>query len=208
MPDDVNSINKASSACRLTQEFNDLQNEIAGRDVGRNSRFLSANSEHLRGNGKYGRKTSSLTTLDLLMQDAVYQEAYQQTYSALIDTEVLLHDALVQSQERLNEVRKAWRDAKDAGANAGELKKLKQAVTDAKNQHDILLGYDSELQDIRDHMQDKDNPPSQAELDEYQKRIDEINKHFAQQHEITNTVKQDNDTVPTGIASLDTKPII
>ncbi len=193
MPDDVSSINQTAIIRRLTQEFNDLQNEIASRDVGRNSRFLSSSAECLRGNGKDGRKSTALMALDLLMQDAAYKEAYQQTYSALTDTEALVHDALLEAQEKLDEARKALKDAKDTRVSAEELKKLKQTVTDAKSQHDILLGFDTELQNIRDHMQDEDNPPSQTELDEYQKRVGEIGADIQEHHTIHKEMKAETD---------------
>lgn len=193
MPDDINPINEASCIRRLTREFNDLQNEIAGRDVGRNSRFLSAAAERLRGNGKGGRKGAGLSALDLLMQDAAYKQAYQQTYSALSNTETLVHDALLEFQGKLDEARMALKDAKGVGVSAEELKKLKQVVTDTKNQHDILLGFDTELQNIRDHIQDEDNPPSQAELDMYQERIGEIGIDIQEHHMVHKEMKAEAD---------------
>ncbi len=179
MPDDFTFHLEARRIRRLIEEFNDLQNEIAGRDVGKNSRFLPDHDKHVNGKSKSDRK-AGLTAFDIVIQDIEYQKAYQRTYHALTDTEALLHDTLLRSQERLDETRKALQGAKDAGVNTDELKRLKRAVTDAKNQHDRLLDYDSDLQTIRDHMQDHDNPPSQAELDGYQKQIGDLHNEIKQ----------------------------
>ncbi len=173
MPDDFTFHIKAVHTRRLTEEFNDLQNEIAGLEVGKNSRFLSGSAERVRSNSRSDRK-AGLTALDVLMQDATYQNAYQQTYTALRDTEALLHDAMLQSRERFEEARRALQDAKNSGANADELKRLKQDATETQSQYDQLLGYDRELQAIRDHMQDEDNPPSKEVLEDYKERIGEI----------------------------------
>lgn len=207
MPDDYTLHLEATRTQRLTEEFNDLQNEIAGREVGKNSRFLPSHDERVNGGRKSERKTI-LTAFDLLMQDIEYQKAYQRTYAALTDTETLLHDTLLRSQVRLDEARKALQGAKDTGANTDELKRHKRVVTDAKNQHDRLLGYDSELQVIRDHMQDEDNPPSQAELDRYQKQIDEIDQAIKQQHMTANASKANVEHGSTITHSPVTKPVI
>jgi hypothetical protein len=208
MPDDFTIHTKAMRTQSLTEEFNDLQNEIAGRDVGKNSRFLPSHDEPVSGKSKSERKTG-ITAFDLLMQDIAYQKTYQRTYHALADTEALLHHTLLQSQVRLDEAHKALQGAKYTDINPDQMKRLNRVVTDAKNQHDRLLGYDSELQVIRDHMQDHDNPPSQAELDSYQKQIGDLHNEIRQHNsEYQQTAPETEISSAIAKRSSEVKPLI
>jgi len=49
-----------------------------------------------------------------------------------------------------------------------------RALEDAKQRHTKLAGYDAELARIRKHMEDEGNPPTQAGIDGFKKRIGEI----------------------------------
>jgi hypothetical protein len=189
--DDFDFITKMQQAKIRAEDFARHQDASAGRETGFDNRHAKLRSEKL--DAKLARNRIASTTLDLLMQDAAYRDAYQQTYKSLTETETVLHDALLRYQEKLDEARKALKGAKDAGANVEDIKRLKRNVADAKDKHDHLLGYDSELQGIRDHIQDKDNPPSQAELDEYQKRIGEIGADIEQHNEAHKEAKPETE---------------
>jgi hypothetical protein len=95
-----------SLATRKQRELDDLQNEMAGREVGRQRRFLSADDERTPEGRERKSQAEALTRLQLLMSNPEYAKAYQDTMNALRDaeraTETALHKAGV-ARERASE---------------------------------------------------------------------------------------------------------
>lgn len=96
----MNSMNLTSNEKQLTalrrQEFDDLQNEIAGRDTGRRHRFLRDGpvSEHAKRKERDARAFQ--TRLAELLADPVYQAKYDTTMDTLTDAESAVEAALTQ----------------------------------------------------------------------------------------------------------------
>ncbi|MEM7776515.1 MAG: hypothetical protein AAF732_12975 [Pseudomonadota bacterium] len=74
---------------RKRQDFDDLQNELAGRDTGRMRRFLSADAHESReGGDKRERDAASLSRLQLMLaSDPRYKALYDATFDRLRDAE-------------------------------------------------------------------------------------------------------------------------
>ncbi|GAB5448436.1 MAG: hypothetical protein Gyms2KO_33090 [Gymnodinialimonas sp.] len=69
---------------RQRRDFDDLQNEIAGREVGRISRFLTQDDERSAEGKRRKRAEEALRrTLDVLLQDPVYRARYEAVRDAL-----------------------------------------------------------------------------------------------------------------------------
>lgn len=77
------------------RDFDDLQNEIAGRDVGRISRFLPQDDERSAEGKRRKRAEEALRrTLDVLLQDPVYRARYDAAQDALGQAERATETAL------------------------------------------------------------------------------------------------------------------
>ena len=86
--DDFDKIETAAAEKRRMQDFDDLQNELSGNEVGRVSRFLSPEARAALIAKRNGSSTSALSALDvLLLNDPVYAQAYSDTMGALENAE-------------------------------------------------------------------------------------------------------------------------
>ena len=93
-------ISLAEQFKRHAQDFNDLQNELAGNDVGRISRFLSGDERGLKGAEKRRAKwEQTLSNLQIMMQDPEYAQFYRETEGVLRDSQTKLDEALEQVQQ-------------------------------------------------------------------------------------------------------------
>lgn len=91
---------------RKQRELDDLQNEMAGREVGRQRRFLSADDERTPEGREKKAQAEALTRLQLLMSNPEYANAYQDTMTALRDAERATEVALTKAgiaRERASE---------------------------------------------------------------------------------------------------------
>lgn len=85
---------------RAAQDFDDLQNEMAGLEVGRITRFVSDTADNPRSEKKRcARDLARSTALDLLLNDPVYAAFYHETVEILRDTQTKLDDALEQVRD-------------------------------------------------------------------------------------------------------------
>ena len=229
---------KARALDRKREDFADLQNELAGRDNGRMSRFLSA-EERDRRNGQSNDRTRHRTTmLDLLLQDAAYRELYNNTMADLADAENAVYEALVEAARHVKETAQALEDTLDRAAKLpdgtkvfrgrdgkvytedGEevdaasvaliswpddapswedYQKLREAHDDARADHSKLVGYQSELDDIRAHMEDPENPPTKDDMNGYRQRIKDIGRDAVKANNVENEMaveRPENTEVP------------
>lgn len=73
---------------RHAQDFDDLQNELAGRSVGRVERFLPGGANSAGSSGKSKKeRAETLTRLQLLLADPAYAALYRETVSALTEAQ-------------------------------------------------------------------------------------------------------------------------
>lgn len=154
------------------QDFDDLQNEMAGRDVGRISRFLSAEAREDRSNGKRGsRKESELTTLQILMMnDPEYAQLFRETEHKLRDVQTRLDtamDAVLLAQEVAREKLKG---TLSYAARAEEEARL-EALIDLEA--DIISGQ-AEIGDMQERMADQDDPVAAEKIKGFSDRSEEI----------------------------------
>ncbi len=83
------------------RDFDDLQHEIAGRDVGRMGRFLPGGAQSAASSGKSNdKRAEALTRLQaVLMNNPAYAQAFQETERALNDAQSQL-DTLLERVQR------------------------------------------------------------------------------------------------------------
>ncbi len=65
--DEFDEIENSAAERRRIQDFDDLQNEISGNDVGRISRFLSPEALLLLKEKRNGTSSSVMSALDLML---------------------------------------------------------------------------------------------------------------------------------------------
>lgn len=85
---------------RQARDFDDLQNEIAGREVGRIERFLPETAQSGGGSGKSKHeRAEALTRLQLLLiENPAYAALYAETAGVLTDAQSRLEQALERVQ--------------------------------------------------------------------------------------------------------------
>ncbi|NOR63885.1 MAG: hypothetical protein GQ535_15535 [Rhodobacteraceae bacterium] len=84
---------------KQAQDFDDLQNEMAGREVGRISRFLTGD-EHgpMAAEKRRAKWNATLTNLQIMMNDLEYAQLYRDTETKLRETQSTLDSALERVQ--------------------------------------------------------------------------------------------------------------
>lgn len=106
---EFNKLARAQNERRKQQDFDDLQHELAGDEVGRIARFLSAETREAirtaKGEGKNNHRLSALELL--LLTDPVFARLYTQTMDRLTEAEATAERALADQVLR----RDAARDA-------------------------------------------------------------------------------------------------
>lgn len=100
---DFDKILQSQAETRRLQNFDDLQNEMAGVEVGRMARFLSPEARELLLNKRNGKVSGSMTALDLmLLNDPAYAELYASTMTALQKAEQATEKALEKALKKTN----------------------------------------------------------------------------------------------------------
>ena len=170
----------ARAADKLRGDVHDFNNEIAGRDTGKISRFVS-DAERERRNGKTASDKAFQSVLEQMLANPAYAAAYSETMNVLNDAESTVYDALVESADKAKDTGDALEDAIERGASAEEIARLQKEHDDAKERHRRMQEYEAELAAIRARMEDNDNPPTEEELDEIRQRTQEIERDAANQ---------------------------
>ncbi|MEL6323312.1 MAG: hypothetical protein AAFQ84_03670 [Pseudomonadota bacterium] len=114
------------------RDFDDQQNELAGRDVGRQARFLSGNSDTPTTREKKDReREANLTRLQVLLSDPAYAEAYARVSNLLDDAEAATIASQIDLENRIAEERRALAEME---AGASELPDGTIVLRDAQGQ--------------------------------------------------------------------------
>lgn len=96
---------------RRQRDFDDLQNELADRDVGRISRFFNEGErEAVKAARGKGDTTELLTNLQLLLQDPEYAALYERVGEKLREAEIAVERAIERAEARLAQEQAALDD--------------------------------------------------------------------------------------------------
>lgn len=98
------------------QEFDDLQNEIAGRETGRQARFLPGRSRMSEQERKEREARAFQTQLDLLLQDPIYRAKYEKVMDTLRDAERATEAALARLDGLIEDAQSTLQDMEDRAA--------------------------------------------------------------------------------------------
>lgn len=169
---DRESFSLRAHFAKRVQDFDDLQNEMAGRDVGRIDRFLTADARENRTGGQRREdRKAGLTNLQILMMNnPAYAALYRETAERLNDAQGRLDTALEAVQRARKEVEERLEGQPSAAQRAEDEARL-QAL--AELEADILSGQ-AEIGDMQLRMQDKDEPVIDDGLKDYQERSAEL----------------------------------
>lgn len=177
-PDAIN----ARAADKSREDLHDFNNEIAGRNTGKISRFVS-DAERERRNGKTTSDKAHQSALEAMLADnPAYAAAYHQTMSAVTDAESAVYDAMVESADKVQASGEALREAQENGSSAEEIARLQKEHDEAKERHRRMQEHEAVLAAIRARMEDKDHPPSEGDLDRFKERSKEIERDAVASH--------------------------
>lgn len=105
---DNDEINQSVAETHRQQDFDDLQNEIAGRETGRSSRFIGkGNAEVKESERKRNSERVQQTALEIMLQN---DSTYATLYSDIME---LIRQAEIQAEELLGELEAGLASAQD-----------------------------------------------------------------------------------------------
>lgn len=91
---EFNAVSGSEAQKRAQRDFDDLQNETAGRDVGRIERFLNGESNHPNSEkARRKEREAEMSRFMALMSDPVYAKLYEDWGKKLNETRQFLDDA-------------------------------------------------------------------------------------------------------------------
>ncbi len=94
---------------RKHEDAADFYSEVAGRDNGKTSRFLSKGQRDRRG-GKSTDRTTQLSALDILMMDQAYAASYNRVMDLLSGAEQETQVAIDDAEEKLSQAQDAMQE--------------------------------------------------------------------------------------------------
>lgn len=99
------------------QDFDDLQNELAGRETGRQERFFPADDRSPKDQRrKHESEQAVRTALDVLLADPIYRARYDEAMTRLRDAEQTTEAALDRIAQMIGETEETIRDMEDRAA--------------------------------------------------------------------------------------------
>lgn len=165
-------------ADRRKTDFDDLQNETAGRETGRISRFLPDGEGSPQSERKKREADHALqTALDILMQDPVYRERYDGVLNDLRDAEQATDAALEQNAQMRRETARTIDDMEESAA------RLPDGALAFRDEDGLVRHTDgSEVDDtLAQTILWTSNEPS---FEEYREQQDRLSALTTQQHEV------------------------
>ena len=124
------------------QEFDDLQNEIAGRETGRRARFLPGRSQMSEQERKERDARAFQTQLDLLLQDPIYRAKYEKVMERLREAERATEAALVKLDRLIEQNQIALNDMEDRAARLPDGTRVFRDANGAVRQQDGTIVED------------------------------------------------------------------
>lgn len=193
---------KASAAdIKQQEDFDDLQNETAGRDTGRIKRFFNENRGETKAerDRKHNNTAEFLSALDVLLQDPEYAKLYNDTKDLLRRAETAAESALNKAEATLEDIEsraaklpngtKVFMD-KNGHARTEDGAIINVAIAEgivwpddapmwedreAVREHiDVIRAYQVDvLGHARERLDDEENPAQKDELEDLQKDMQE-----------------------------------
>lgn len=155
------------------QDAHDLNNEMAGRDVGRINRFFGeASSPRADGDKRKAEREAQLTNLQMLMMnDPAYAQLFRETETKLRQAQNRLDAALEAirlEKERIEEA--LFRENLTDQQRQEELERLDAL---AELEADVLAGQ-AEIGDMQERMDDQRDPTSASSMQDFTERAESI----------------------------------
>ncbi len=130
----------AQASERRARDHDDLQNEIAGRHVGRHKRFLISGGTD--GSDAKERKAArdARTALDLMLLDPRYAKLYNSAMDALVDAEAKATETIELAVQALQQAREDLNDILDRAATLPDgTKVFRDAKGNIWTENDVLV---------------------------------------------------------------------
>jgi len=159
---------------KARQDFDDLQNEVAGRETGRIARFGVGGGTAQTLDEKKKRERRLQTALQVLMNDPEYARLYTELGGALSEAERKTDVALEQAQDAL---RQAGEDLRQLLDRAPRLPDGKRAFRDAEGR---VLDEDGDMVpgDIADGILWPDDAPSHEDYQAHKDRVEALDSYL------------------------------
>ncbi len=153
---------------RQRRDMEDLNNEIAGRDVGRRARFLNADARSPEAERRKREARAFQNRLIEMLNDPVYRAKYERVLQALSDAEQATQAAIDTLTEQIETAQTALTDMMD---NAARLPDGTRVFRDANG---VVRREDGTV--VEDHLADTilwtGNEPSFEDVNAAKTRID------------------------------------
>lgn len=176
MTSEFDAINKAADEQRRTQNLDDFNNEMAGRDTGRIKRF---GFDQARQDATEDKKRKQ-SAFEQLMMNPVYREAWTNAMNAVNQAEEAVYHALIQAGDTLHEARRQYQELLDKAALTADGQRVfKDKHGDVYTEDGEKLSADEAAQiDWRgDDPSREDQFHRQDALTNAQEEFDRINGH-------------------------------
>lgn len=190
-------------AATQRREFDDLQNEIAGRETGRRARFLrdGPGSEAAKKKERDAQHRE-LTRLAQLLNDPIYRTKYDSVRQLLSDAEQATEAAIEQLETQIDAARSELDDMMD---NAARLPDGTRVFRDADG---VVRREDGSV--VEDHLVETilwtGNEPSFEDIQDAKNRLDDLQAALdaanGYQNDVLGTAR-DRITDPDNLPSLD-----
>lgn len=156
------------------EDFDDLQNEVSGRETGRRARFLPAGEQSAEAKRKKREEERAFRTqLALLLEDPVYRAKYNGVMNALREAEQATEAALDQIAQMISEAQQALQDMEDRAA------KLPDGTLVFRDAHGVVRKADGSV--VEDHLVETilwtGNEPDFEAYQTQQGQLSELNQH-------------------------------
>ena len=124
--DDERDLELSQRFARQARDFDDLQHELADRDVGRRRRFLPGDARNAEATEKRrAERVEAATRLQLLLQsDPAYAALYNDTMNLLGRAETATETALEKAQAALQEANQALNETLDRAVTLSDGRKV------------------------------------------------------------------------------------
>lgn len=102
------------------RDLADYQDEMAGRETGRQERFFTGEASRRDNPKEKRRRRGGLSTLERLLLDPIYARAYEQTWDALERLQAAIDAALLRSSESVEQLERLVIDLETRAARLSD----------------------------------------------------------------------------------------
>lgn len=176
MTSELEAINRAADEQRRTQNLDDFNNEMAGRDTGRIKRF---GFDQARQNATQDKKRKQ-SAFEQLMMNPAYREAWTSAMNAVNQAEEAVYHALIKAGDTLHHAQRQYQELLDKAASTDDGQRVfKDKHGDVYTEDGEKLSADEAAQiDWRgDDPSREDQVHMQDALTTAQEEFDRINGH-------------------------------